>query len=263
LVGIVALICAAYLFIGANRLAHGGVELFQSNTLAEWILGSNLRDADPASTAGVRWIGNPVTAAVGRLGFPLLTALEISAPLCLLSTRYRWFFLPSMLVAHVGILALMRIDFTDLSLALLLFIDSRHWSPARSRSEAPGVVYFDGVCGLCNGFVDFVLQRDRGRRLRVATLQGATAAGRFGPAAGDPASIVYEEDGVILERSAAVLRILGRLGGPWSLFAFFGLVPRPLRDWVYDWVARHRYGWFGRRDTCRLPTAEERAFFLP
>ncbi len=263
LVAIVAMICAAYLFIGANRLAYGGVELFQSNTLSEWILGINLRDADPASTAGVRWISNPVTAAIGNVGFPLLTLLEVSAPLCLLSSRYRWFFLPAMLLAQAGILVLMRIDFTELSLALLVFIDSRHWSPAAKRQEAPGVVYFDGVCGLCNRFVDFVLRRDRGRRLRVATLQGSTAAGRFGTASGAPATIVFEEDGEVLERSAAVLRILGRLGGPWSLLTFFGLIPRPVRDGVYDWVARHRYGWFGRRDTCRLPTAEERAVFLP
>jgi len=125
------------------------------------------------------------------------------------------------------------------------------------------VIYFDGVCGLCNGFVDFVLARDRERRFRFAPLQGTTAAGRFGPAdAQDPATILFEEDGVVYERSTAALRIVAGLGRGWRFVAVFGLVPRPIRDAVYDWIARNRYTWFGKRDTCRLPTAEERAVFL-
>ena len=78
----------------------------------------------------------------------------------------------------------------------------------------------------------------------------------------DPTTIVLEEDGVVYERSTAALRIASRLGGAWSLVAVFGLVPRPIRDAVYDWVARNRYGWFGKRDICRLPTSEERTAFL-
>jgi len=125
------------------------------------------------------------------------------------------------------------------------------------------VIYFDGVCGLCNRFVDFVLARDHGRRFRFAPLQGTTAAGRFGPAdAVDPTTILFEEDGAVYERSTAALRIVGGLGGGWRFVAVFGLVPRPIRDVVYDWIARNRYAWFGKRDTCRLPTAEERAVFL-
>ena len=133
-----------------------------------------------------------------------------------------------------------------------------------SEPEAmPAVIYFDGFCGLCNRFVDFVLARDVARHFRFASLQGSTATARFGPAGEvDPATILLEEDGILYERSTAALRIASRLGGVWSLTAVFSLVPRPIRDAVYDWVARNRYAWFGKRDTCRLPTAEERAAFL-
>jgi predicted DCC family thiol-disulfide oxidoreductase YuxK len=125
------------------------------------------------------------------------------------------------------------------------------------------VIYFDGFCGLCNGFVDFVLARDRHRRFRFAPLQGTTARARFGdPGEVDPTTILLEEDGIVHERSTAVLRIIPSLGGAWRLISAFRLVPRPIRDAVYDWVARHRYGWFGKRDACRLPTPEERAVFL-
>jgi predicted DCC family thiol-disulfide oxidoreductase YuxK len=128
--------------------------------------------------------------------------------------------------------------------------------------KAP-VIYFDGFCGLCNGFVDFVLARDRHRRFRFAPLQGATARARFGdPGEVDPTTILLVKDGIVSERSTAVLRILSSLGGAWRLIGALRLCPRPIRDAVYDWVARHRYGWFGKRETCRLPAPEERAVFL-
>lgn len=131
------------------------------------------------------------------------------------------------------------------------------------NGKLPAVVWFDGVCGLCNRFVDFVLARDRHRRFRFAPLQGRAAAARFGPAppAGSE-TVLLEHDGVLSDRSTAALRIVAGLGGPWRLVGLLRVVPRPLRDLAYDWVARHRYGWFGKRDTCRLPTPEERAAFL-
>ena len=129
--------------------------------------------------------------------------------------------------------------------------------------NAPPVIYFDGYCGLCNGFVDFVLARDRARRFRFAPLQGTTARARFGdPGDVDPTTILLEEEGTVFERSTAALRIIAALGGIWRLAGLLRLVPRFIRDAVYDWVARNRYGWFGKRDTCRLPSPEERAVFL-
>lgn len=126
------------------------------------------------------------------------------------------------------------------------------------------VVYFDGVCGLCNRFVDFGMRYDRQRRLRFAPIQGETAARRLrSDLATDPTTIVLEEDGNLRFRSDAILRIFHHLGGGWRLLGLFRIIPRPLRDVIYEWIARNRYSWFGKRDTCRLPTPEEREAFLP
>jgi predicted DCC family thiol-disulfide oxidoreductase YuxK len=85
--------------------------------------------------------------------------------------------------------------------------------------------------------------------------------------AGDPVSVILEvraSDGTVrvFERSTAILRTLISLGGGWRLMAVFYLVPRFARDAIYAWIARHRYAWFGRRDSCRLPTAAEKSRFL-
>lgn len=126
-----------------------------------------------------------------------------------------------------------------------------------------GIIYFDGVCGLCNRFVDFVLTRDREHRFRFAPLQGTTAAARFSPLGGAaPETILYEEGDRLYARSTAALRILSRLGGLWWIVSALRICPAVIRDAVYDWIARNRYGWFGRREACRIPTAEERAVFL-
>ena len=128
------------------------------------------------------------------------------------------------------------------------------------------VVLFDGVCNLCNGFVTFLIDRDPGEKLVFAALQ-SEAGRRLLTSAGLPEdslqSVVVIEAGKALTRSTAALRILRRLGGIWSLLALPGLaVPRPLRDYVYDWIARKRYGWFGRQELCRIPTPELRRRFL-
>lgn len=133
-------------------------------------------------------------------------------------------------------------------------------------SQAPDhpIVYFDGFCGLCNRFVDLLLETDRRHRLRFAPIQGRTAAERLTPPpATDPTTIILEHRGRQVAKSTAVLEILDHLGGAWRLAGVLRVVPRALRDRVYDWVAQRRYSWFGRRGVCRAPTAEERAVFLP
>jgi len=127
--------------------------------------------------------------------------------------------------------------------------------------EGP-VLFFDGVCNLCNASVDRLMRIDRRRRLRFASLQGPTAqrllAGTaVAHGAEEPDSLVLLDQGRVFVRSTAALRALVRVGGGWRLAAALLLVPRPLRDAVYRWVARHRYRWFGRRETCRLPTPDE------
>lgn len=125
------------------------------------------------------------------------------------------------------------------------------------------VVYFDGHCNVCNAFVDFLIRRDHRRRLKYAPLQGETARARLPiDLVTDLSTMVLEEPDRISKESTAAIRTIGHLGGMYSLMFVFLIVPRFIRDYVYRWVAAHRYLWFGKRDTCRLPTAEERAQFL-
>jgi predicted DCC family thiol-disulfide oxidoreductase YuxK len=127
------------------------------------------------------------------------------------------------------------------------------------------VILFDGVCNLCNGFVQFVIARDPQARFQFAALQSSAAERLLGPrdTHGDwPDSMVLVTEGRVFTRSAAALRILRGLRVPWPLAFAFIVVPPPLRDWLYDIVARNRYRWFGRRDVCMVPTPDLRARFL-
>ncbi len=135
-------------------------------------------------------------------------------------------------------------------------------SPA---AAAHPVVLFDGVCNLCNGAVDFLITRDRRRRLRFGSLQspiGAELAGRCAGGMDPLSSMVLIENGRCHFRSAAVILSVAELGGAWRLVRILLAVPPVLRDAVYRLVARHRYRWFGVRAACRVPTHEERAQFL-
>lgn len=140
---------------------------------------------------------------------------------------------------------------------------------ADATAGEPALILFDGVCNLCNGAVLFVLDRDPRARFRFAALQGDEAARRLAGHGPDAArigaslsSIVLLEDGVLHTRSTAALRIARRLRAPWPLLYAAIAIPAPLRDLVYDWVARNRYRWFGREEACRLPTPALRARFI-
>ncbi len=137
-------------------------------------------------------------------------------------------------------------------------------APTESR-EHP-IVLFDGICGLCDGFVTWLLRRDRRALFRVAPLQGETAVRLISrPITESEAqwSILLVEDGVLYERSEAVLKIVSRLGGACRFAGVLRVFPLGLRDRVYRFVAQNRYKWFGKRATCRVPTREEQDRFLP
>jgi predicted DCC family thiol-disulfide oxidoreductase YuxK len=132
------------------------------------------------------------------------------------------------------------------------------------------VVFYDGVCGLCNRSVQFLLAIDRNQVLSFAPLQGRTGEGlrQRQDFSGDLETIFFAEHyGTDQERvsirSTGVGRILARLGGFWGVVSWFRIVPRPIRDFVYRLVARYRYSWFGKFETCRLPSAETKERFLP
>ena len=127
------------------------------------------------------------------------------------------------------------------------------------------IILFDGVCNLCDHTVRFILARDPHRRFRFASLQSAAAApylARLGPDLQNLSSMVLLADGQTYTKSDAALRIAAQLAPPWPVFRVFLLVPRPLRNWVYDLIARHRYRWFGKKSACLVPTAELQERFL-
>ena len=126
------------------------------------------------------------------------------------------------------------------------------------------IVLFDGVCNLCNSSVHFIIARDPAARFRFAALDSA-AGQRLLAESGlsGSLSVVLIENGRAYTRSAAALRIARRLRFPWPLLYALIVVPRPLRDAVYDWIARNRYRWFGKREVCMTPTPELRSRFLP
>ncbi len=141
-------------------------------------------------------------------------------------------------------------------------------SPSAPGPEASRpLVLFDGVCNLCNAAINFLIDHDPEATLRFASLQstgGRAAIVRSGgePPEGDPSTILLIEGGRIYARSTAALRVARRLGWPYKLLYAFIVVPRPLRDAVYEWVARNRYRWFGKSEVCRVPTPELRARFM-
>jgi predicted DCC family thiol-disulfide oxidoreductase YuxK len=136
--------------------------------------------------------------------------------------------------------------------------------PAEPTTE---IVFYDGHCGLCHGAVKFLLRHDRaGNLFRFAPLQGQTFQSRVSSsqrAALPDSIVVLTEEGSLLARSDAFIHILRRLGGGWRILgSVFGVVPRPVRDLFYDFIARIRYRVFGRRDElCPIGPADLRARF--
>lgn len=130
------------------------------------------------------------------------------------------------------------------------------------------VLLYDGECGFCDRTVRFVLRHDRRGTLRFAALQGelGRAVRERHPELNEVDSVVWLENAGGAERlyvrSEAALRLALYLGGPWTLARAGRLLPRAVRDGAYDWFARHRYQWFGRAESCGLPSTAERARFI-
>lgn len=127
------------------------------------------------------------------------------------------------------------------------------------------IVLFDGVCNLCNSSVQFIIKRDRKHLFRFGSLQGAygqQVLKQFGLHPSDFNSFILLEDGKLYSKSSGALRMLKHLGGGWKLFYVFILVPAFIRDAVYNFIATNRYKWFGKTESCMLPTAEQRELFL-
>jgi predicted DCC family thiol-disulfide oxidoreductase YuxK len=126
------------------------------------------------------------------------------------------------------------------------------------------VLLFDGVCNLCNGVVQFLIRQDKKGILKFASLQ-SDAAAQLLHGHGDLkklTSVVLVENGQRFQKSNAVLKVVRYLPWYWQWAQVFWIVPRFIRDGIYDWIARNRYQWFGKQDTCMMPTPELKERFL-
>jgi predicted DCC family thiol-disulfide oxidoreductase YuxK len=131
--------------------------------------------------------------------------------------------------------------------------------------QLANLILFDGMCNLCNGFVQFVIERDSDGRFHFGALQSAAARRVLDQhAAPSPLadSVVLVEEGRVFTGSTAALRIVRHLRFPWPLAGAFLAIPRPLREWIYSAVARRRYSWFGKREHCMVPTPALRSRFI-
>lgn len=127
------------------------------------------------------------------------------------------------------------------------------------------LIIFDGVCNYCCGVVNFIIKRDPRGLFRFAPFQSEAAErilGKFNYPAASLDSIVLIEDGKLYTKSEAGLRVQKLLGGIYSLLYAFIVVPAPLRDAVYDFIARNRYRWFGKKEECMIPDPGIRSRFL-
>ncbi len=134
-------------------------------------------------------------------------------------------------------------------------------------SEDAPVWLYDGVCVLCSGSVHYTLRHERDHAIRFVAIQsreGRALAQAHGIDPDDPESFLFIEDGQALEKSDGVLALLRHLGGPARLLLVGGVLPRAIRDWLYDRVARNRYRLFGQKTACEMPDPVQRhRFSLP
>ena len=130
-----------------------------------------------------------------------------------------------------------------------------------TAEEDRPVILFDGVCNLCTGSVRFVIERDSRRQFRFASLQSAAAERLLG-SRDQLESMVLVAGGKVYRKSTAALLIARRLDGLWPLLAAFLVIPKFLRDAVYDWIGSRRYRMFGKRDVCWTPKPELAERFL-
>ncbi len=127
------------------------------------------------------------------------------------------------------------------------------------------IVMFDGVCNLCNDAVDFIIVRDKNDKFKFGALQEDKSKDILKPYKVKEDyldSIILIRGDQIFYKSRAALEIAKNLSGLWPVTYAFIIIPAFVRDPIYDWIARNRYKWFGKRETCRFPSEEERAKFL-
>ncbi len=133
------------------------------------------------------------------------------------------------------------------------------------NSKQNKIILFDGVCNLCNGSVTFIIEHDRKGIFKFAALQSEVGSKMIAERGIDIKkidSILLIEPGAYYYKSTAALKIARNLSGAWPLLYGFIILPASFRDWVYDIIAKNRYKWFGKKESCMIPTAELKSKFL-
>ncbi|HLK30518.1 MAG TPA: thiol-disulfide oxidoreductase DCC family protein [Puia sp.] len=132
-------------------------------------------------------------------------------------------------------------------------------------NEEKKIVLFDGVCNLCSGSVQFILKRDKKNQFLFGSLQGKAGQAylqKFNLPADEFNSFMLVEGDQLYTRSSGALRMMKYLGGGWKLLYAFIIVPKFIRDAVYNFIAKNRYKWFGKKEECWIPTPEWKTKFL-
>jgi len=127
------------------------------------------------------------------------------------------------------------------------------------------ILIFDGYCNLCSSLVQFIIKRDKKDFFRFVALQSEKASQlllQFNLPVNYSESVILILDDKIFVRSDAALKIAQKLNGLWFLFSVFKIVPKPIRDFFYDLIAKHRYRIFGKKENCMIPSEENRNKFI-
>ena len=131
--------------------------------------------------------------------------------------------------------------------------------------DKKAIILFDGICNLCNGAVQTVIKHDPDGKFQFASLQsdeGQRLLQQYQLPVNNFTSFVLIQNGNVYTKSTGALKVAKQINGWWKLLSFFIILPKFIRDPVYNWIANNRYKWFGKKDECMIPTPELKARFL-
>lgn len=233
----------AWILMAAGYSFSGFTKLYS----ASWIDGSALHYLLDNPLARPGWMRDAMLrlpdGLLSLMTWGTLAAELLFAPLSLWSRSRPWIWL-TLVSLHIGIIAV--IDFADLSLGMLM-LHLFTFDPTWLTPRGPILVRFDGLCLMCSRTIRFLATEDRADLIRFQPLTGNNT----------PDSMLVETGNRTFDRSDAILAILHALGGHWRVLALSGsIIPRFLRNHLYNFIASHRYQWFGKSDTCMLPDEE-------
>lgn len=153
-------------------------------------------------------------------------------------------------------------EFSSTLIFTLPFLFNPDWTTSPSDNRLKPFLFYDGICVLCTRFTKFLFAEDFAHHFYYAPLQGKTAKEKLPRADQNQVhSIILFDESKCYYRLDAVIRILTEVGGIWRLAGLLWIIPLPLRDRLYMWIAHNRYAWFGTINSCPLPTPEERQYF--